>query len=155
MKLVIIFSQKDAYAYQQAYQVITNTRIYTGSFSNFIGICRVVTQNTCKFKFSRYKKSLFFFHTHKLFFVALTMSFQLQVGHYLYIKSCGVLGSAIRLIYQNFIFDIDTPHSSPPSPLKGIILNNYLTPPGDRLLRIITELSRCTTNFFTIQNFVV
>jgi hypothetical protein len=83
------------------------------------------------------------------------MSSQLQVGHYLYIKPCGVLGSAIRLIYQNFLFDIDTSHPSSPSPLKEIILNNYLTPQGDGLFRIITELSRCTTNFFTLQNFVV
>jgi len=56
------------------------------------------------------------------------MSFQLQLGHYLYIKPCGVLGSGIRLIYQSFIFDIDTPHPSPLTPLT----------PLKRLFRIIT-----------------
>jgi hypothetical protein len=59
------------------------------------------------------------------------MSFQVQGGHSLYIKPCGVLGSAIGLIYQSFIFDIHTPH--PFSPLKGIIQNNYLTPQRDGL----------------------
>ena len=46
-------------------------------------------------------------------------------------------------------------HPSPLSPFKGIIQNNFLTPQGDGLFRIITEWSRCTTNFFTTQNFVV
>ena len=79
------------------------------------------------------------------------MSFQLQVGHYLYIKPCGVLGNTIHLIYQSFFFDIHTPHPSPPSPLKEIIQNNYLTPQGDGLLKIITELLRCTTRGVTTQ----
>jgi hypothetical protein len=58
------------------------------------------------------------------------MSFQLQVGHYLYIKPCGVLGSAIHLIYQSFIFDIHTPLPIIP-----------LTPhPSRRVFRIITSL---------------
>jgi len=65
------------------------------------------------------------------------MSFQVQGGHYLYIKPCGVLGSAIGLIYQSFIFDIHTPHPSPLSPLTP--LTPHPSHPSRGLFRIITS----------------
>jgi hypothetical protein len=68
--------------------VLANSSLVVGALLSIIAITSLAAT-----------KRAGIFYTHKLFLVALTMSFHFQqVEHYLYIKPCDFLGSAIRLI---------------------------------------------------------